>query len=344
MSMSTRSRTRSRGRRQSPAPAPAAADGQQAGGAAAAAAGPRWIAAVPILRRGADRPLWMLIPCAVAMAIVVLIPVILVVALSLLNLNIGTLHEWLAAPFIGIRNYVSAFTQKSVIGTSAGNAILLSVGFSLLTTIVITPVGVLAAIAVHRPFRGRAVVRALYLVPYIIPTFVTALVARIMFLNHYGLVDKALAALHIASVNTYWLLGSHSFWAMTLTEMWAAWPFIYLMTLAGLQSVPREQYEAAVLDGAAPAQTLRRVVLPQLSGILKLAVVLSTLYHLGNFTLAYVMFPSPPPQSVDVLPIDMYYRAFSTYDFGVASAIAVITIVIFLIPVYSYLRLTRMSD
>jgi multiple sugar transport system permease protein len=343
--MSTRSRTQTRGRRGTQVPAPGGADGQPAGGAAVATARPRLSGIVTMLRRAADRPLWMLIPCAIAMAVVVLIPVILVVVLSLLKLNIFTLHEWLSAPFIGIRNYADAFTQQSVIGTGAGRAVLLSVVFSLLTTIVITPVGVLAAITVHRPFRGRAAVRALYLVPYIIPTFVVALLARLMFLNHYGLVDKVLAALHIANVNTFWLLGgAHSFWAMTLTEIWASWPFIYLMALAGLQSVPREQYEAAVLDGAAPTQTLRRVVLPQLSGILKLAVVLSTLYHLGNFTLVYVMFPSTPPVSVDVLPIDMYYRAFATYDFGVASAIAVITMAIFLVPVYSYLRLTRMSD
>ena len=98
-----------------------------------------------------------------------------------------------------------------------------------------------------------------------------------------------------------------------------------------------------MLDGAKPGQLLRRVVLPQISGILKLGVLLSTLYHLGNFTLAYVMFSSPP-QSVDVLPIDTYYRAFSDYDFGVASAIAIITMVILLVPGYVYLRMTRMSD
>ena len=249
--MTTREKTRTRDRQSTPVPAAAT---EQRTSSAAAPAKPRRTAIVPILRWAANRPLWMLIPCAVAMALVVLIPVILTVVLSVLNLNIGTLHEWLAAPFVGIRNYTSAFTHPSVITAGAGKAILLSLGFSFLTTIVITPLGVLAAISVHRPFRGRAAVRALYLVPYVIPTFVTALIARIMFLNHDGLVDKVLAALHIAPVNTYWLIGPHAFWAMTLTEIWAAWPFIYLMTLAGLQSVPHEQYEAAVLDGAKPGQ------------------------------------------------------------------------------------------
>lgn len=333
--MSARSRT---------APAPTRSGGQLPGGRPGAPGTPRRSLVAALLRRGGDRPLWMLIPCAIAMTVVVLVPVVFVIVQSVLNLNISTLHEWLAAPFAGLRNYVDAFTQTSVIGGNATSSILLSLGFSLLTTAVITPVGVLAAISVHRPFRGRAVVRALYLLPYVIPTFVVALIARLLFLNQSGLVDRVLSGLHIASASTYWLIGPNSFWAMTLTEIWSAWPFIYLMTLAALQSVPAEQYEAAVIDGASPLQVLRRVVLPQLSGVLKLAVLLSALHHLGNFTLAYVMFPSPPPQSVDVLPIETYYRAFSTYDFGVASAISVVTMLILLIPGYVYLRLTRMSD
>lgn len=299
---------------------------------------------LPSLRRRGDHPLWMLIPCGIAMAVIVLIPVLLTVLLSLLNVNVSTLREWIHAPFIGIKNYVDAFTRPSVIGAGAGTSVILSLAFSLLTTAVVTPFGVLAALSVHRRFHGRAVMRALYLVPYVIPTFVVALIARIMFLNHYGLVDKVLSAIGVANVNTYWLIGPHAFWAMTMTEMWAAWPFVYLMALAGLQSIPREQYEAAVLDGATPARKLRDVVLPQIGGILKLAVLLSTLYHLGNFTLAFVMFSSPPPQSVDVLPIDTYFRAFSTFDFGVASAISVVTMVILLVPGYIYLRMTRLSE
>lgn len=104
--MSTRSRTQAKGRG-TPVPAPGGAGGQPAGGAAVAAPRPRRSGIAAMLRRGSERPLWMLIPCAIAMVIVVLIPVILVVVLSLLKLNIFTLHEWLAAPFSGIRNYVS---------------------------------------------------------------------------------------------------------------------------------------------------------------------------------------------------------------------------------------------
>jgi multiple sugar transport system permease protein len=285
----------------------------------------------------------MLLPAGAVVGLVVVVPVVITVVLSLLRLNVSTLHLWLRAPFDGVRNYVSAFTTPSIIGVSLGRSIELSVGFSVFTTIAATPIGVLAAFSVYRPFRGRGLVRGLYLIPYVIPTFVTALVARIMFQNQTGVVDRVLSDLGLASRNTFWLVGPHAFWAMLVTEVWASWPFIYLMVLSGLQAVPLELFEAAALDGVTYIQKLRYLVLPQLSGVLKLAIVLSTLYHFGNFTLAFVMFSAPPPSSVALLPLNAYYNAFSSFDFGVASAIAVVTIAVLLVPAWAYVRITRIS-
>lgn len=285
----------------------------------------------------------MLIPAAVAIAVIVVIPVVLTVVLSFLNVNVNTIREWLAAPFYGIHNYVNAFTQPSTLGASLGRSIEISFGFALLSTIVITPIGVLAAFSVHRRFWGRGVARAIYLIPYVIPTFVTALVARIVFLNQTGLVDQVLKAIGLTDGTTYWLIGPHAYWAMQLTEIWATWPFIYLLTLAALQAIPRELYEAAALDGASIPQRLRHIVLPQISPMLKLGMLLSTLFHFGNFTLAFVMFSSPPPPSVEVLPLNAYYNAFSFFNFGTAAAVAVVTIAILIIPGYIYLRSTRLA-
>ncbi len=300
--------------------------------------GLRWMG-----HRWIDRPLWMLVPGAVAVFVIVVAPVCLTVILSLLDLNVSTLREWLTAPYHGIQNYVNAFTAPSTLGVSLGRSILISSLFSVLTTAVILPIGMFAAFSVHRRFRGSGLVRAIYLVPYVIPTFVTALVARIVFLNQSGALDKLMRGLGIGNGNTYWLIGPHAYWAMQITEIWATWPFIYLMTLAGLQAIPKERFEAAALDGASRRQRMRHVVVPELAGMLKLGVLLSTLFHFGNFTLAYVMFSSPPPSSVEVLPLDAYYNAFSFFNYGEASAIAVVTMVILIIPGYVYIRSTRMT-
>lgn len=295
-------------------------------------------------RKWRDRPLWMLLPATAALLLIVVVPTIITAWLSLLNVNVSTLHEWLGAPFYGIRNFINAFTQPSTLGATLGWSIFVSFAFSLLTTAIITPIGMLAAFSVHRRFRGSGAVRAVYLIPYTIPTFVTGLTARVVFLNGSGLVDKIIGGLGIASGQTYWLIGPHAYWAMQITEIWATWPLIYLLTLAGLQAIPKEHYEASALDGASKAQRIRYVIIPELSGVLKLAMLLSTLYHFGNFTLAFVMFGTPPPRGALVLPIATYYNAFSFFDFGVAAAIAVVTIVILMVPAYIYMRSTRLAS
>jgi len=248
------------------------------------------------------------------------------------------------APWVGFENYVEALAGSNVLSVSALESLGISVAFSVLTTLIITPIGILAALTVNTNFRGRALLRSLYLVPYVIPTFVTALLWRMMFLPQTGLINRTLSAIGVADLNTYWLVGAKSFWAMTITEVWAVWAFIYIMVLAGLQSIPVEQYEVAELDGANSWQKLTRVVLPQLRGLIALAVLLSTLFHFNNFTLPFVMFGTPPPTPVTVLPLNIYLTSFNLFDFSLGSAMSVITLIIMLIPGFFYLRMLRLGE
>jgi multiple sugar transport system permease protein len=294
-------------------------------------------------RRRREHAAWMMAPTLGFLALIVGVPLVIVVVTAFLTINESNLANWLSAPFAGLKNFAAALTGPNVLGVSSLRSIWLSAAFSVLTTAVASPIGFLAALTVHQRSRGRAVLRSIYLIPYAIPTFVTALLARIIFLNNTGLLDRTLADLHLASRNTYWLIGPKAFWAMTATDIWAAWPLIYLLLLAGLQAIPREQLEAATVDGASSWQRLRHIVMPQLKGVYALAVLLSTFAHFGNFTLPYVMFGTPPPTSVDTLPVNIYFRAFSSFDFGVASATAVVTILVLGIPGVIYMRMTKMT-
>lgn len=290
------------------------------------------------------RPLWLLWPGLFLLVIIIGIPFLIAFYISFLNLDQYTLRAWIQAPFVGLSNYVSAMSASNVVGTGTLTSLGVSVGFSLLTTLLITPIGVLAALTVHTPFRGRSLVRTLYLVPYVIPTFVTALIWRQMFLNGTGLVDRFLAFFHLASVDTYWLLGSNSFWAMVIADTWASWPFIYMMTLASLQSLPGEVYDSAAVDGANSFQKITRIILPHLRSMLALAILLSTLNHFNNFTLPYVMFGTPPPVQADVLPLNIYVSSFQLFNFGTGAAMSVLTLVVLLIPGFLYIRSLRLSE
>jgi multiple sugar transport system permease protein len=295
-------------------------------------------------RAAGDRPMWLLWPSVVVVLLIVAVPFLIAVYTSFLSVDQYTLRQWVGAPWVGFDNYVAALAGSNVLSISALGSLGISVAFSVLTTLIITPVGILAALTVNTDFRGRALLRSLYLVPYVIPTFVTALLWRMMFLPQTGLINRSLAAIGVADVNTYWLVGAKSFWAMTITETWAVWAFIYIMVLAGLQSIPVEQYEVAELDGATSWQKLTRVVLPQLRGLIALAVLLSTLFHFNNFTLPFVMFGTPPPTPVTVLPLNIYLTSFNLFDFSLGSAMSVITLIIMLIPGYFYLRMLRLGE
>ena len=126
-------------------------------------------------------------------------------------------------------------------------------------------------------------------------------------------------------------------------ETWAVWPFTYIMVLSGLNSISAELYDASEVDGAGYRAKIGYIVLPQVRGVLLLSVLLSTIFHLGNFTLPFVMFNLPPPPSVDVLPVDVYYNAFITNQYSLGAAIALVMVVVVLVPGIVYLRSTRLS-
>jgi multiple sugar transport system permease protein len=284
---------------------------------------------------------WLAAPGALFFLVLVGIPLVIVVWTSFLRIDVSTLRTWATAPFAALANYADAVGGPNLLGVSALQSVWISLKFSLLASLASTPIAFFAALSVYHPFRGRALLRSVYLVPYVIPGFVVALLAQIAFLNSYGPVDKALAALHLAPVGTYWLIGPNAFWAMTITEVWEVWPFMYLLLLAGLQAIPKDQLEAATVDGAGWGARLRYIVAPQLKGVWALAFWLSTLYHFGNFTLPYILFGSTPPTSVDVLPINIYFRAFHGFEFSVASATAVLNIALLVVPAAVYLRIAR---
>jgi multiple sugar transport system permease protein len=311
------------------------------GSAATLAAGPGPAASAPgrreQRRRGVterQRPLWMLIPGGLLMTVIILIPLLLAIYISLIDLDQYTLRRWLDAEFIGLKNYTEAFSS------GLPHAIWISVSFAVLSTIATIPFGVAAAVATQNRYRGRGVIRAVFLIPYVLPSFVVASVWRTM-LQPDGIVNKLLA--HVGINGGLWLSGPKSYWTLILVEIWAAWPFIYLMALAGLQSVDGEVHEASAIDGANWWPKLLHVVLPYVRGPVLLACLLATLNHINNFTLPFVLFGAPPPDSVNVMPMIVYVTSFQSLRFGLSAAMAIVSLLLIAIPLFAYLRALRLD-
>ena len=285
--------------------------------------------------RGRQRhPLWLLLPGGVLITLIIIIPLLLAIDISLIDLDQYTLRTWLAAPFVGLQNFVEAFSS------GLPRAIWISVSFAVMSTVATVPLGVAAALVTQNRYRGRAWVRAAFLVPYVLPSFVVATVWRTM-LQPDGIVNAMLAVVGIDG--GLWLSGPNSYWTLILVEIWAAWPFVYLMALAGLQSVDGEVHEACAIDGASWWLKLRSVILPYLRGPVLLACLLATLNHINNFTLPYVLFGAPAPDDVNVMPMLVYVTSFQTLRFGLSAAMAIVSLLIIAVPLFVYLRALRLD-
>lgn len=278
-----------------------------------------------------QRPLWLLTPGGLLMVVVILIPLALALWISLIDLDQYTLRRWVEAPFIGLANYVEAFDAGLL------HSIWISVSFALLSTAATVPIGIAAALVTQNAYRGRGLVRAVFLIPYVLPSFVVATVWRTM-LQPDGIVNSLLG-----KTGTLWLNGPNSYWTLVLVEIWAAWPFIYLMSLAALQSVDHEVHEASAVDGATWWPKLIKVILPYLRGPVLLACLLATLNHINNFTLPFVLFGAPAPDNVNVMPMLVYVTSFQGLRFGLSAAMAVVSLILILIPLFVYLRAVRLD-
>jgi multiple sugar transport system permease protein len=288
-------------------------------------------------RRGErNRPLWMLLPGGILMLLIIVVPLVVAVLMSTLDLDQYTLQSWLQAPFIGLGNYVEAITASPLL-----RSIGISVSFAVIAAVVTMPIGLAAALATQNRFRGRALVRSLFLIPYVLPAFVVGTLWRTM-LQPGGVVDSMLGAVGIHS--GLWLNGPLSYWSLIIVHIWTSWPFFYLLVLAGLQSVDHEVHEAAAIDGATWWIKLRYVVLPYLRGPILLALIIAFLHNINAFTLPFVLFGVPAPQDVEVLPVVTYMTSFQSFRFGLSAAMAICSLILIAIPLFVYLRAVKLDS
>ncbi len=299
---------------------------------------------VPRRRSFRRVPWWLMVPALMILVVWVIWPILLSFYVAMTNLNVFYLANWISAPFVGLQNFAAVFNSHNAIGSGFVRSLEEALIFTISAIAIGLPLGVLAAMAMNRPFRGRVGLRVLFLVPYAIPIFVSGLVWRLMFLQRVGLVDRLLALVIPTKINMFWLIGPQAMIAMIVANVWSSWPFFYLFTLGALQGISPQLYEAGELDGANGTKLFWRITLPLIARPLMIATILSFIYHFNNVTTPYVLFGTTPPSSVDTLPLNIYLFGFSDSLFGSASAMSVISMMILIIPVIFWLRMRKGSQ
>jgi len=192
--------------------------------------------------------------------------------------------------------------------------------------------GLLAALVLNEKFPGRAFFRTAVLVPIAIPTVMSLMTWRWMYDPSYGLINHYLRMIGVVHGQKAWILQTNStIWPLVVVGIWLGFPFMCLMLLSGLQSIPQETYEAAMLDGAGTLQKLRYITLPQLRPIIVIAVTLETLWWWNHFDTLMILGTAGQTgfnQNIATLPILAWIEAFRWGHLALGAAISVVSMVL----------------
>jgi multiple sugar transport system permease protein len=238
--------------------------------------------------------------------------------------------------FVGLKNFTDIFSsQNQVVGSYGSmdrfwNAFINTTLITIVCVVLETVLGVAMALIMSKAFKGRGIVRAGILVPWAIPTIVSALMWKLIF-DESGVMNRVLGT------QILWLADSSaSFWAVIIADVWKTAPFIGLLTLAGLQTIPAEVYEAAKVDGATAVQTFVRITLPMVKPTLVVAVLFRTLDTLRMFDLPWGMV-GPGKYRVETLSVFSYLEANQT-RFGQAAAYSILLFLYIVLVAYLFIK------
>jgi trehalose/maltose transport system permease protein len=275
----------------------------------------------------------LLAPSLLVVFLVAIVPLLQTIYQSLTDARLASARP---VQFIGLRNYTDLLTDGQFL-----NTIKVTVLFTVLTVAFEFVLGMIIALVVNSNFKGRGPMRAAMLVPWAIPTVVSATMWKWMYHDIYGVINDLLVAkLHILPQNIAWIADpATAVPAIAAVDIWKTTPFMALLLLAGLQVIPTDIYEAADVDGANPVQQFFRLTLPLLRPAILVALIFRTLDSLRVFDVFYVMFGNRADTQTMAVYDQQVITAFSDLGYGGALSVAVFVIIgIFVVTYVTFLK------
>lgn len=239
--------------------------------------------------------------------------------------------------FVGLQNYERVLADEAF-----WNSLKVSLTFTTACVVLHVAFGLSLALLLNRLRFAQGAFRIAFLTPWMVAPAIGATIWLWLLEPQFGVANYLLKSLGITDTDQIWLgdpalaLGS-----IIAVDVWRGTPFVMLLLLAGLQTIPAEQYEAAEIDGASPAQRFRYVTLPNLRYILVVASTLDVINTVRHFDTIAVMTGGGPVGATEVLPALLYNTAFRANQFGRAAAVGVLLLVLVLIFSAVYIRLTK---
>lgn len=274
----------------------------------------------------------LLFPAGLIMAVVTIYPLVRSFVISLLKWDL-TKHD-LTHPFIGLKNYIYVLSDPTF-WKSANITVYFVVGDVIITIILALSI----ALLLNRDFRGRNLVRMIALLPWAIPGVVNGVMWKWILNPSYGALNGLLYSLGFIDKYVIWLGNPTSALILSiLTDVWKEAPFIMLLLLAALQTIPKDLYEAAKVDGANVFQAFWNVTIPLIKPTLFVAITLRTIWALKSFDLIYTLTAGGPSGGTTVIGYYTYLKTFVSLNLGRGSAVAYLMTAVVAVLIYFYQR------
>ncbi len=295
------------------------------------------------------------VPAMIGMLVLVFFPFIYGITLSFTDSNLYTVNQPIAETWIGLKNYGDILGDFSLARRAPDGSLVfnyLNFYWTLAVTVVWTvsnvamgvSVGLVLALILNTPgLAARPLYRVLLILPWAVPNYITALIWKGMFHRQFGVVNHLLRLFGSQGISWFDTPGT-SFLTAVATNGWLSFPFMMVVSLGALQSIPGELYEAARVDGASRWQRFKAITLPSLKPALVPAVILSVVWTFNMFNVIYLVTAGEPGSSTEILITQAYKFAFERYRYGYAAAYS--TVIFGILLAYSAIqnKLSRATE
>jgi arabinogalactan oligomer/maltooligosaccharide transport system permease protein len=275
-------------------------------------------------------------PAMLVMALIVLWPFVYNVVISFSDMNLTHFKNW---KIIGLRNYVAVLSD-----TNFWYFFFKTILWTVLNLIFHVGIGVMLALIINEDIKAKSFFRTLLILPWAVPQYITALTWRGMFNSEYGAVNLLLD--HLFGLQVPWLSTEWgAFTACLITNIWLGFPFMMIIALGGLQSIPKSLYEAAEIDGASRWQQFKDITVPLLKPVMVPAITLGVIWTFNNFNVVWLVSNGGEPSDKTHILVSWVYKAgFTYFRMGYAAAFSMIIFAILLVFGWRFIKHTKATE